>query len=731
MATVTVYRGGVEAVPVTRQRQQAFTAPDGVGEGLQTLGRSLGQFAQAKDAYQARVDEATANTLDADFSEAVREIERGYLSTKGMNAVDQAKAATEAWEKTEQSFQARATNPRQQQMLAGVLSRRKARWQSQYDSHLTTQTDVWADDAEKSRISTMSVDVVDLPVGSEERLEAIMGLGAVLKERGRRLGWDAATQQAEGMAVFSTIHENTVSALVEDARPHEAMTYLEENRETINPDKFTTLKGRVREQVDNFDGRAFALRQNYGAGGEAVTVATDALWEAQKTQESGNRQFDRAGRVITSSAGAFGVAQLMPDTAAYIAQAMGDPSLAEKARTDPAVNERMGKWYMNQQMAKYGLPSLALAAYNAGPGRVDKWLVTIGDPRRGDITEAEWAARIPFNETRGYVANIMRAAGSSSAGVQQVVPQSVALARAREAAGDDPRRQAAFEAAVMGQRRIFEADRNDTRSAAREAIQKYLPNGSAPVATWTDIPEREWNALDPEYQNQIRGTFAAQAAGADKVETDEEVYGALNRMAQLNPQALASLDLTQFSDGLSREDMRRVQGWQLDARVDPNGKKSPVGLAMQSARPQIERLAAAAKMQTDPALMTQDDYRRLNELNRHVEGAVNAFIQSSDGRLPTEEQVASWAAIALRQTRTTEPAWGPLGAMGLTRPVTGLAFEQPGETVVPPEAQARIRQVYRDAGRGNPTPEQIREAYMVGLRTGRFANETVAPGARR
>ncbi|WP_081081045.1 phage tail tape measure protein [Burkholderia territorii] len=145
----------------------------------------------------------------------------------------------------------------------------------------------------------------------------------------------------------------------------------------------------------------------------------DALWTALKTQESGNRQFDASGRPITSSKGAIGIAQVMPDTAPEAARLAGLPWDDNRYRNDAAYNEAIGRAYLNAQLKKYGNNStLALAAYNGGPGYVDKLLTTTSaDGRSMDfrnptgVTETEFVNALK-PETRNYVQRIGSGAGA-------------------------------------------------------------------------------------------------------------------------------------------------------------------------------------------------------------------------------------------------------------------------------------------------------------------------------
>ena len=111
----------------------------------------------------------------------------------------------------------------------------------------------------------------------------------------------------------------------------------------------------------------------------------------------------------TSHAGAKGLMQIMPGTADYIAQKSGGTEFEQGDLADPQINISYGSWYLRYLLDRYhGNTILALAAYNAGEGKVDEWWRTAAD--RGERFRV--ADHIPFPETRNYVEKVLKARGS-------------------------------------------------------------------------------------------------------------------------------------------------------------------------------------------------------------------------------------------------------------------------------------------------------------------------------
>ncbi|MDF7774476.1 lytic transglycosylase domain-containing protein [Sphingomonas sp. AOB5] len=115
-------------------------------------------------------------------------------------------------------------------------------------------------------------------------------------------------------------------------------------------------------------------------------------------------QFDRAA---ISHAGARGLMQLMPGTARETAGKIGLGYNRDALTVDTDYNIQLGSTYFKQMYRQYGSYPLAVAAYNAGPGNVNKWIRANGDPRLPGADMVRWVELIPIFETKNYVQRVL------------------------------------------------------------------------------------------------------------------------------------------------------------------------------------------------------------------------------------------------------------------------------------------------------------------------------------
>lgn len=159
------------------------------------------------------------------------------------------------------------------------------------------------------------------------------------------------------------------------------------------------------QYIKDDQGNVFAVPKT--AAGTGGFGAGGGTFERMLRVESGGKQFDRSGRPLTSSAGAIGIAQVMPKTAPEAARLAGLPFDDNRYRNDPEYNRALGEAYFEKQLADFGDERLAAAAYNAGPGAVRRALQKGGPDG--------WINHVPA-ETQNYVQSVFGGRGAAGAG---------------------------------------------------------------------------------------------------------------------------------------------------------------------------------------------------------------------------------------------------------------------------------------------------------------------------
>ncbi|MET0893691.1 MAG: transglycosylase SLT domain-containing protein [Pseudoxanthomonas sp.] len=130
---------------------------------------------------------------------------------------------------------------------------------------------------------------------------------------------------------------------------------------------------------------------------EAAKNAIDPAWVAAEIRAESI--FNPKAR---SGANAMGLMQVLPTTGAATARSLGLPWGGAASLYDSDTNIMLGTAYLRQMENKYGVPYVAIAAYNAGPAPAARW-----QSQRPNYDPDFWIETISYKETREYVARVL------------------------------------------------------------------------------------------------------------------------------------------------------------------------------------------------------------------------------------------------------------------------------------------------------------------------------------
>ena len=185
--------------------------------------------------------------------------------------------------------------------------------------------------------------------------------------------------------------------------------------EQLTTDEEHALADQFSKQIARPDLGVWVARNARAQGSTVYTRANFPTIQVPPTYEHHwtlanaiTRQESSFDRTAQSHVGARGMMQLMPGTAREVAGQMGLSYDLSRLTADPQYNVMLGSKYFSDLMNRYGnFAPLAVAAYNAGPGNVNRWIRENGDPRLPGADVLRWIEDIPFQETRNYVQRVI------------------------------------------------------------------------------------------------------------------------------------------------------------------------------------------------------------------------------------------------------------------------------------------------------------------------------------
>ncbi|WP_407244220.1 transglycosylase SLT domain-containing protein [Klebsiella michiganensis] len=349
-------------MPQAQTTRATVSNAGAIGNAVSGLGSALGQASEDLQRVQDKADVAATQAILTDLE--AKSVDRwenpqtgAMVTRKGFNSsgvmTDMDKADSSDYEEARKRVPVSQINYFDAQWKAGQIRRASA-----YSTFERSQTD----EAQRQQLNaTVSTSVEQEASAYDNPMQANLIRGArkhSIELYGQARGWS----------------QESIDSAISEAN-QKAMEQRAQNYAVTNPTGW--LNGDftlINSSTGELDMRAVGL------------------------VESGGKHRNADGSLVTSPAGAQGEFQLMPDTGKELAAKRG----VEYNPDDPVQHAQLARDYAGQLSKKYQSEPLAGAAYNWGMGNVDKLIAKVGDPRKGEISMADFVKQLPA-ETRGWL----------------------------------------------------------------------------------------------------------------------------------------------------------------------------------------------------------------------------------------------------------------------------------------------------------------------------------------
>jgi soluble lytic murein transglycosylase len=475
-------------------------------------------------ANQLPVD-ASINTLREFQQDRTYNTQDGFLAKRGRAALEpdplgrslQQQYGEEMQDKINE-LSSNLANDAQRRVFLQQASQLVTHFNGQVESHMLQEYRSYGLETQQGTIK-LAADAAKRNWSNPDAIgEQVKSAQAAVWKAGQIAGEPGNLTAAKIKETTSAIHTGVIDAALQENNPEYALGYIDRYKDQMTADDLLKVRGVINKDVYQRLADGIATNVVTGARKQVMPSDLSRMAEITASSESGGRERDSAGNLITSSKGAQGSMQVMPGTRV-------DPGYGVTPAKDDSDAERtrVGRDYLQALVKNYaGDPAKAWGAYNWGPKNVDAAIKEHG---------ADWLSFAP-KETQDYVAKNMAALGTGG-GVRKPTLQDVhdqVRAQVEAKFGATPP-AGVLKLALASATQQFE-DLNKAIKAEEEAnvtvaFQGLMQNGgrfsALPYAVRSKIPaDKVDNVL----------SFAARIAKGDDI-TNPAVYQRLSDPAML------------------------------------------------------------------------------------------------------------------------------------------------------------------------------------------------------
>jgi len=524
---------------------------------MQRVGRDIQQGAQDLSAFQdretmmanqVRVDDAS-NQIRSTMQSLTYDPQAGFLNQKGQAALqpnDQGQSLTQQYGQQLQDkideVSASLSNPAQQRVFNMQAAQLRTQFEGQLQSHVMQENKSYGLQTQQGTIALAQNAATNQWNDPEAVEQQVQSAQAAAWKAGQINGLPGNLVEAQIQSTTSSIRSEVVRAALTNGNPTYAMAYLDRYKGDFTADDALKMQGMVRGEVQ--------ARTATSAAQNAMQLHADAFQPTGMTRvqqitaatESGNRQ-DAVGPNVPGQGTAKGSMQVMDATNAA-------PGFGVTPAQDNSLTERtrVGNDYIAAMVQKYnGNTAQAWAAYNAGPGNVDKAIAAAGPNGDWMSKLADYQSPANHAQTVAYVQKNQQALQQGQGNPPLPSLQDIHNAiRAQPGVNDDPR---VLNAALAEGTRLYNDQMNDRKVSGSNAMaqaQQYLIQNKGDFNSLPPDLKEGVMTYAPEKWNQLQD-FASKVA-TPPTTTNMEAY----HQAMQHPDELAAMPDAQFQDFIMR-----------------------------------------------------------------------------------------------------------------------------------------------------------------------------------
>lgn len=671
--------GGVASYepPNWRQVGMAGQFISGAGHNLEEAANTIAATNERQDNLVAQ---SAANTLSQVAVKQQFDPKDGWANAKEAQAVGKqfVDDNTTRFKTTTASIRDSLQTENQKKIFDQHAEAQQLRFTGALLSHQASETDKFNTNTENSTINNSLSAMARDPLNELNFQSGLAAINGTIEQSVTRRGLPAAQATELKSKYLEAAYTTRILSIkdgipgVAPANPYAAEAMFKQVQDRLGPQAQVHLADQVQKSVQSVQARDTAQSLIFGKPATSpATVAPGAtgaplqalLQPIVRGMESGGDMNAVSPKGATSDMQVMGPTATDPGYGVRPAQPGPDGkiSLEEKSR--------VGRDYLGAMTARYNDPALVLAAYNAGPGRVDKWLQQYGDPRSGKIGVGDWVSKIPFAETQNYVVNGMKKLNASQGQPDAPVAAPTAnnlktdlYARAQYARTlaeqqypGDTQYGDQVVSRVMNYGNMVLANQAAVEKGAHDSLITGLlgtkPDGSDAPQTIDDLladptQKANWDKATPEVKQAIQTRLARNNKDTKLTPEGMNTYYGLLSKAGTDPEAFASEDLNRYFGSMPDHLLLGLMGQQKsaaakDAAANARGEQWTKARSVVDDMLKPLGLGHSAKAGSSQSKQTDQFYGRLQE-------AMQDF-KDQNGKWPQQQDVRKIGATLLVQ----------------------------------------------------------------------------------